>query len=254
MPRLIATWNGARGVWETPTPSLLCEHLAPYSQTLPVSGSMRNGSLYPPAPSAHRTGASASSSSPGLLPTPQSADAWVGDLDLSPEAVELQLHRNDPLGPRRSTTGSLAKDLAYAALLKTPTAQLAVNGGSQHPDKRRAGGHGPTLADQVEHLLPTPETGQSPNGHGIRGGRKGNGHQSGESLANIVTTLLPTPEASDGTGGRVSSELGGTRPSGSKRAIPLASAVSHLLPTPKATRPRSAESLSQHDPGQLDLF
>ena len=45
-----------------------------------------------------------------------------------------------------------------AHLLKTPTAQLAINGGSQPPDKRRAGGHGPTLADQVEHdlLLPTP--------------------------------------------------------------------------------------------------
>lgn len=41
-------------------------------------------------------------------------------------------------------------------LLKTPTAQLAVNGGSQHPDKRKAGGHGPTLADEVEWLLPTP--------------------------------------------------------------------------------------------------
>lgn len=41
-------------------------------------------------------------------------------------------------------------------LLRTPTAQLATNGGSQHPDKRKAGGHGPTLADEVEHLLPTP--------------------------------------------------------------------------------------------------
>ena len=41
-------------------------------------------------------------------------------------------------------------------LFKTPTSQLAVNGGSQHPDKRKAGGHGPTLADEVEHLLPTP--------------------------------------------------------------------------------------------------
>ncbi|MFG2986185.1 DNA (cytosine-5-)-methyltransferase [Streptomyces sp. NPDC048258] len=29
-----------------------------------------------------------------------------------------------------------------------------MNGGSQHPDKRREGGHGPTLADEVEHLLP----------------------------------------------------------------------------------------------------
>jgi hypothetical protein len=38
-------------------------------------------------------------------------------------------------------------------LFRTPTAQLAVNGGSQHPDKRKAGGHGPTLADEVEHLL-----------------------------------------------------------------------------------------------------
>ena len=34
----------------------------------------------------------------------------------------------------------------------TPTAQLAVNGGSQPMEKRKAGGHGPTLADQIEHL------------------------------------------------------------------------------------------------------
>lgn len=38
-------------------------------------------------------------------------------------------------------------------LLKTPTAQLGTNGGSQHPEKRKAGGHGPTLADQVEWEL-----------------------------------------------------------------------------------------------------
>lgn len=60
------------------------------SQTLPTSGSMRNGSLYEQTePSAPPTSAADSSSSP---------------------------------------------------LLKTPTAQLAVNGGSQHPDKRKAGG------------------------------------------------------------------------------------------------------------------
>jgi hypothetical protein len=49
-------------------------------------------------------------------------------------------------------------------LLKTPTAQLAVNGGSQHPDKRAGGGHGPTLADEVEHLLPTPRATDGTNG------------------------------------------------------------------------------------------
>jgi DNA (cytosine-5)-methyltransferase 1 len=57
------------------------------------------------------------------------------------------------------------KSLAIEAqrMFRTPTAQLAINGGSQHPDKRKDGGHGPTLADEVEHLLPTP---------GVAGGGK----------------------------------------------------------------------------------
>ena len=87
-------------------------------------------------------------------------------------------------------------------LLVTPTAQLGINGGSQHPDKRKAGGHGPTLADQVEHLL-------------------------------------PTPEASDGSGGRRSAEIGGTRPSGAKRAITLGT-VASLLPTPRVAATRTS--------------
>lgn len=46
-------------------------------------------------------------------------------------------------------------------MLLTPTANLASNGGSQPMAKRKAGGHGPTLADQLEwelpiSLLPTP--------------------------------------------------------------------------------------------------
>ena len=39
-----------------------------------------------------------------------------------------------------------------SSLLLTPTANLGSNGGSQPPEKRRAGGHGPTLADVIEHL------------------------------------------------------------------------------------------------------
>jgi hypothetical protein len=92
-------------------------------------------------------------------------------------------------------TGGNAGSASHG-LLKTPTAQLAVNGGSQHPDKRKAGGHGPTLADEVEHLLPTPDTGMSPNGHGRRGGRSGNGRQSGASL-DAVAKMLPTPKATN---------------------------------------------------------
>lgn len=56
----------------------------------------------------------------------------------------------------RPTWARPIRATASSSLLKTPTAQLASNGGSQHPDKRRAGGHGPTLADEVEHLFLTP--------------------------------------------------------------------------------------------------
>ena len=71
-------------------------------------------------------------------------------------------------------------------LLRTPTAQLAVNGGSQHPDKRKDGGHGPTLADEVEHLLPT----RGPNQRG----------SSGDLMlpsAVMPANLLPTPAVND---------------------------------------------------------
>lgn len=39
-------------------------------------------------------------------------------------------------------------------VLKTPTAQLGNNGSAQHPEKRKAGGHGPTLDDEVSFLVP----------------------------------------------------------------------------------------------------
>ncbi|MFF0481038.1 DNA (cytosine-5-)-methyltransferase [Streptomyces sp. NPDC004435] len=38
-------------------------------------------------------------------------------------------------------------------LLKTPTANLGRNGAPQHPDKRKKGGHGPTLEDEACFLL-----------------------------------------------------------------------------------------------------
>ena len=67
--------------------------------------------------------------------------------------------------PTAAEPARFLRDLALPSaahrlpLFRTPTSQLAVNGGSQHPDKRKAGGHGPTLADEVEHLLPTPAAG-----------------------------------------------------------------------------------------------
>jgi hypothetical protein len=91
-----------------------------------------------------------------------------------------------------------------------------VNGGSQHPDKRRAGGHGPTLADQVEHLLPTPRTGDNRNSrvaltgsNSDKHGRTAAGSASGLGLEQAIEMargetprelLLPTPNAEGGTG------------------------------------------------------
>lgn len=131
-------------------------------------------------------------------------------------------------GPNmRGSRGEREIPSAALALLKTPTAQLAVNGGSQAPEKRRAGGHGPTLADQVEHemtgsLLP-PESARD-----FRSGKSNLMDRNARPLSEVVEmTLLPTPRVQSGgaAGGTDSRD----RPNGPN----LATAVS-LLPTPKA--------------------
>jgi hypothetical protein len=143
-PVPLATWNSARGVWETTQPSLLCGHLVPYSAPWPTSGTTRGGSCYAPPTSEPLTGASGPSWPPG------------------------------PPDP----------------LLKTPTSNIGSNGGSQHPAKRKSGGHGPNLADEVEWLLPTPKASD-----GIKGSpnQRGNGDLT---LPSAAASLLPTTGAS----------------------------------------------------------
>ena len=56
----------------------------------------------------------------------------------------------------------------------------------------------PRISASASGLLPTPDTGMSLNGHGRRGGRPGNGHQSGLSLETMAKYgLWPTPQAHD---------------------------------------------------------
>lgn len=116
----------------------------------------------------------------GLLPTPMAADGG--------------LSRGQMGG---GGGGGFGLRDTVRELLKTPTAQLAVNGGSQHPDKRRAGGHGPTLADQVEHqLLPTPNATDSQGGpRALPEKRTSGGKDHGPRLRDVAPTLLPTPTA-----------------------------------------------------------
>jgi DNA (cytosine-5)-methyltransferase 1 len=135
-----------------------------------------------------------------------------------------------------------------AQLLVTPTAQLASNGGSQPPAKRRQGGHGPTLADQVEHgLLPTPAA---------RDGKGADlpGREGGQSLGALAGLLpydeealpaekrLPTPGASDGKGPSGPDRTRARPRRGSDADLPEAV---KLLPTPLSGEARHG-SPNQH--------
>lgn len=79
---------------------------------------------------------------PKLLPTPRTSDSHGGGSTVTEDSTSV---------PRSASS-----------LLPTPTANLATNGGTQHPAKRRAGGHQPSIADVIEHLgaaTPPPSTG-----------------------------------------------------------------------------------------------
>lgn len=75
--------------------------------------------------------------------------ATKAQIDSACGALTLRMHANGDLHLARNAPNLRAIE----GLLKTPTAQLAVNGGSQHPDKRKAGGHA---------LAPPPSMKSSP--------------------------------------------------------------------------------------------
>jgi len=119
---------------------------------------------------------------------------------------------------------SMREDLGHVVtLLKTPTSNLGSNGGSQHPDKRRGGGHGPNLQDEVEHLLPMPDAQvQDPSAVPATAA-------TARTASEQPSLLFPTPKASDGT-------KGGPHQRGSKGDLTLPSAAAQLLlPTPRAS-------------------
>ncbi len=67
--------------------------------------------------------------------------------------------------------------------LPTPTVALATGGQRSRSGTRK----GEKLLSGIAiELLPTPNTGQSPNGHGMRGGAWGNGRQSGKDLTALA--------------------------------------------------------------------
>lgn len=237
LPRLLAEWSHDPGCSCSRTSLGCCLRMAgtlwsvsfrdwPRSATWDATG------FYELPTPRHLTAVSDGSAPPGLLPTPEASDGTGG-------RVAAEMGGKRPSGSKRAITVSTA----VAHMLKTPTAQLAVNGGSQHPDKRREGGHGPTLADQVEHLLPTP-----------RSARNNDSPQRPDfspSLGMVAQTLnlLPTPSVADVTGGH-------RYRSGDRRDELLLPGVAEALSTGGLTPPPSpagSESPDAQHPAQLSL-
>jgi hypothetical protein len=197
--------------------------------TWPKSGTWELGAAYALPTSAHPTAGSASSSPPGLLPTPSASQFNDGESLESWEARNKRLRESWSSEKHPNGNGNgmgTPLPIAIMQLLKTPTAQLAVNGGSQHPDKRREGGHGPTLADQVEcELLPTPRATD-----GTKGGPNQRGSPGDLMLPSAVMDLLPTPRATrGGSGTETMYSLGGERTDSGRPQGEV------LLPTPRAS-------------------
>ncbi len=72
----IATWNPARGVWETNQVNLLCAHLEPWREVWPSSGMTVNGQVFELPTQAHRITALESS----LLRSPTASQGEGGAL------------------------------------------------------------------------------------------------------------------------------------------------------------------------------
>ena len=104
-------------------------------------------------------------------------------------------------------------------LLRTPNARDGEPRGTQPPEKRLAGGHQPSLADQMEHLMPTPravnllptpavndmgaaytpETWDAWTERMKAAHNNGNGHGASLNIEALrVMDLLPTPRAAQG--------------------------------------------------------
>jgi hypothetical protein len=169
VPEPIASWNQKRDVWEVPgVADLFSEHLDVYSETFPASGMTVNGVAYELPTWEHHTDGSASSS---LLRTVMADEAGGGPL--SPAMASAR-------GQTLRLTGQMI-DLVNPS---QPNA-YSDRGGTQHPEKKKSGGHQVNLDDVAEHiLLPTPRATD-----GTKGGPNQRGSSGDLMLPSAVTQI-----------------------------------------------------------------
>lgn len=155
MQKPIATWSQLLDCWMSENQKKsrrkkigLYEHLGVFSETLPSSGTMRNGKLFPPQKPEHPTDESEYSSSPGVatLPTPRANDHTGGVKNRTDRGFANQLNDLPYLLPAPRTTdtggpgihGNGGQDLrTEVSLLPTPKASDGPNGG---PNMRGSSG------------------------------------------------------------------------------------------------------------------
>lgn len=201
-----ATSNLEQGgdYWQRPQEDIF-GHSVAYSETLPKSGTTRNGQLYERPISAHPTTAPASSSSPGpVFSTPDT-------MPDAPNKGSNMKHQPAGLGNQVAT-------------LPTPRA-MDTHGSMTAPAARKhvEAGYG-TLPEVLgAQMFPTPKASD-----GVFGRPKTTGRpiEKAQHLQTIVT-LLPTPKASE-------AQRSGTAPSEKERRSPTLAAVDVHFPTPNA--------------------
>lgn len=204
--RPIARWNSGRDCWETDQVDLLSGLSVVFSETFPISGSMRSGVVSALPMSEHHMGDSGSLFSQlggKLLPTATAQDSAAsgGSNDSNVTLTDAVVRTNMGTTPNER-------------LLPTPDAYAADRGGSQHPQKRRAGGHSVSLSDVTEHLLPTPKAGDADFGMPRTSGRPP--EKSTHLMTRLAHTspnaMLPTPRATrGGSATEMAYGLGGER-------------------------------------------
>lgn len=196
MPKRIATWNPARGAWETDQQAV-CGHWEPYSLTWPTSGTTLGGTAYALPTSAPLTDDSGCSSSPGLLPTPNTQNGRESGRSRDVGADLTARLLSTPQA--RDYKGLPADDFNQACLVRdvltllpTPRATDGTNGG---PNQR--GSSGDLMLPSAVQLLPTPTAQAAKHSADDRGPGTLDDCNLWSVAARLAETLLPTPTSRD---------------------------------------------------------